>query len=308
MPTVISYPNDLGTTPSLQNFVTFYINVRAGAPTLTGPGGGPLGAEIPGAGGIVGRRLPAAPGGEIIAATARGAAALVRTVAPGAPGEVFGASVTRRLDTAIALHINTAPTAEYHAKYSDIDYGMFGNFSQTMAGNMSLKELAQVFGATLAKNMIQAHGNPFGEGVVNRAGAALKVRLNPYKQQYFEHMEFRNFDFQYNFFPKSAAEAESVRQIIRLFKFHMHPHVAAGGGFLIYPSEFDIVYNYGEAENGYLHKIATSVLTEVKVRYGSPEENIKYAAFPGGNPVEVQMQLKFKEIETLTKEAIEVGF
>ena len=105
--------------------------------------------------------------------------------------------------------------------------------------------------------------------------------------------------------PKSESEAKKVRDIIRMFKFHMHPELAAGKGlFFLYPSEFEIKYFYRGKENEYFNKISTCVLEDMNVEYGGDI----FATFETGEPVEVNMTLRFKELEVLTKERIAEGY
>jgi hypothetical protein len=130
------------------------------------------------------------------------------------------------------------------------------------------------------------------------------MRLNPYKQAYFEHMEFRQFRFAYRFHPKSARESSDVKTIIDLFKFHMHPELAANSALMIYPSEFDIIYFWGGVENRYWHRISSCVLLELNVDYGGDQ----FQSFYGGAPSEILLTLTFKEIEALTKERIAQGY
>ena len=44
--------------------------------------------------------------------------------------------------------------------------------------------------------------------------------------------------------PKNKHESDAVYKIINKFKEHMHPELAAGGAFFLYPSEFEIAYYY----------------------------------------------------------------
>ena len=105
--------------------------------------------------------------------------------------------------------------------------------------------------------------------------------------------------------PKSAEEAQKVRDIIKMFKFHMHPELVGGLGLMfLYPSEFEIKYMYRGEENTYFNKISTCVLEDMNVEYGGDI----FASFEDGQPVEVNMSLRFKELEVLTKERIAEGF
>jgi hypothetical protein len=85
----------------------------------------------------------------------------------------------------------------------------------------------------------------------------------------------------------------------------MHPEISAGGLFYIYPSEFNIVYYYAGKENPHLNKISTCVLEDMNVDYGGSNG---FNTFNDGMPSEINITLRFKELETLTKERIDKGY
>jgi hypothetical protein len=80
----------------------------------------------------------------------------------------------------------------------------------------------------------------------------------------------------------------------------MHPELAAGGAFFLYPSEFEIAYYYNNKENGYFNKIATCALTDLQVDYGGEQ----FSSFSNGAPTEINLTLSFRELELITKESI----
>jgi len=91
--------------------------------------------------------------------------------------------------------------------------------------------------------------------------------------------------------------------IIRSFKYHMHPEFKDTTGFLyIYPSEFDIVYYKGTQENLNIHRHTSCVLTEMNVNY---TPNGIFSTFANGMPTQINITLTFKELMLLSKELIE---
>ena len=91
----------------------------------------------------------------------------------------------------------------------------------------------------------------------------------------FEGVGRREFEFSFIFIPKSAAEAQQVKEIVKLFKIHMAPQTSTTvfGGTesvreLTIPDVLDINYMYREQENQYLNNIGTSYLKSVQVSYG----------------------------------------
>ena len=125
------------------------------------------------------------------------------------------------------------------------------------------------------------------------------VAPNPKKEQIFKNMDFRTFQYDYQFFPRSAKESENIRNIVNTFKYHMHPEFKDDDGFLyIYPGEFEIYYYIGDNQNPYVHKHTSAVLKEVNVNY-TPQG--QFATFDNGAPTQINMTLSFQELSILTK-------
>ena len=81
----------------------------------------------------------------------------------------------------------------------------------------------------------------------------------------------------------------------------MHPEKDPGGAFFVFPSVFDLEYRYKDTRNNFVNKIATSVLTDLSVDYGS--EGV-FTTFRGtkGKPSEITVAMNFREISLLTKD------
>lgn len=144
-----------------------------------------------------------------------------------------------------------------------------------------------------------------GLGNLNIGGlarAASKKVRNPFQEQIFKTMNFRSFAFQYKFAPRNEGELQSVLKIIDLFKYHMHPEKSPTGAFFTFPSVFDIEYRYKDRRNAFVNKIATSVLIDLSVDYGS--EGV-FTTFRGtdGAPSEITMAMQFREIALLSKDS-----
>jgi len=93
--------------------------------------------------------------------------------------------------------------------------------------------------------------------------------------------------------------------IIREFKYHMHPEFKDANQFLyIYPSEFDIFYYQGAQENLNIHKHTSCVLTEMNLNY-TPNGN--FTTFDNGMPTQINMTLTFRELALLSKETVKEG-
>lgn len=205
---------------------------------------------------------------------------------------------TYRISDAINLYVDGPPTVSYGMNYANKELGtlaglMSKNITNTIKTEGATSEAAAAFGAALAK-LPGMFGATDVQAVLS---ASSKTALNPFKEVLFESVDFRTFAFSFRFMPKSKAESETVKKIINLFKFHMHPELSDGKLFFIYPSEFIISYHYNGSENSYIHSLAPCVLEKCDISYGGEQ----YSTFIDGNPTEVTMRLVFRETEILTK-------
>lgn len=210
----------------------------------------------------------------------------------------------RRLKTAIALHIPNQLSVRYGMQWSEED-----TFNLQAA-----ESIMSALSKEGAKNKLAAAGNT-QEALAGlalqkapgaaAASAALGIAANPKKEQTFKGVDFRKFTFDYQFFPRTQEEAAAVINIINEFKLHMHPEYKSEQNFVyIYPSEFDITYYTGGIENSNLHRHTSCVLEEMNVNY---TPNGSFSVFPNGMPTQINMSLGFKELQLLSKEAIEGG-
>tara|TARA_B100000085_G_C18520309_1_gene503406 strand:- start:1200 stop:1544 length:345 start_codon:yes stop_codon:yes gene_type:complete len=112
--------------------------------------------------------------------------------------------------------------------------------------------------------------------------------------------------------PKSEAEATTVDEICRMFRFYMAPSFDGDIGSsrtMIVPATFDITYMNMEKENTFLNKISTCVLESCNVTYGGERVQFFRPHKDGGAPpVETNIELQFKELELITREKLALGY
>ena len=217
--------------------------------------------------------------------------------------KVMESDKTERLKDVITLHMQERPSVTYGINYQDKDMGILGGFlGADTAASESLDTsrtngLMMGLALQVAKlpSILPGLGSPSD---IVQLGA--KVKTNPFREVFFEGIDYRKFNFKYKFMPKSENEVLAVYNIINKFKEHMHPEIAAGGSFFLYPSEFEIAYYYNNKENGYFNKIATCALTDMAVEYGGEQ----FSTFANGAPSEINLTLSFRELELITKETI----
>ena len=230
----------------------------------------------------------------------------------------------KRLKTAIALHVPNQLAIRYGAGWSEeetfamqalIDGGEAAGRALVDAGKAlvnaegSMDSKRRVSDAIIggAKNLSPiAASVAMSKGPMGGALSALSgLAPNPMKEQIFKGMDFRSFTMEYQFAPRSQQESNNVNNIIRTFKYHMHPEFKDATNFLfLYPSEFDIEYHHNGEENLNIHRHTSCVLTEMNINY-TPLGN--FSTFEGGRPTQINVSMSFKELTVLTKELIEQG-
>lgn len=199
------------------------------------------------------------------------------------------------LATTIGLGLQAPPSTTYSTVWEAMDFGQL-----IVTGKLDNKiEIAQEAIRNASSGIKGAAADAAGiSNVGDAARKALGKIRNPYREQIFKQVEFRELAFSYKFLPESIAEATTVMQIIRNLKQHMLPTFDPQGYYLIYPSEFSLEYMYNSAPNIHVNKILDCVLTNMNVTYG--EGDFTTFRETQGMPSEIIMTLTFKEIVTLT--------
>jgi hypothetical protein len=135
--------------------------------------------------------------------------------------------------------------------------------------------------------------------------------INPMLELIYSSPDFRSFQFEFFFYPRSKDEALEVQKIIQLFRYHQSPDITASGGLLIPPTNFGIRFYYAGVENPNLPAILNCVLESMDVNYApngfsTYEEYGENKPSIGGTgmPVGIQLTLNFKETQYVTKQTI----
>ena len=255
-------------------------------------------------------------------ASAYGAAAGLGSAATSAIGLGAAASIagstsreTKRLRSAIALHMPNNLNIRYSTNWDTTDtagIAMAGAMGDNLGAIKALKDTdlrgtsedSGKTGNTIG-SIIASMGLSQNSAAAGATSAYTGLAANPRKEMVFKGVDFRTFQFDYKFFPKSEAESILVENIINAFKFHMQPEYKDANSFLyLYPSEFDIAYYSGENENLHIHRHTSCVLTDMQINY-TPNGN--FTVFANGMPTQIDITLTFKELALMSKEMIVKG-
>ena len=149
-------------------------------------------------------------------------------------------------------------------------------------------------------------------GVGNGLRAAGRFVSNPYEEQLFNGIGFREFSFEFALAPASEAEGEQITNIIKMFRKNSRPNFvggALGEGLYTFPNEFAIKFfkNSGGhyIENEHLPRIHNCVCTNVSTNF-APEGF--WVALSDGRPVSYVLSLSFTETKKLTQQDISGGY
>jgi hypothetical protein len=271
---------------------------------------GSVGAVI---GGIAGFFLGGPPGA-VVGALAGGGGGALAGVAAQQGAKAFQNQAVYDQMVSIYLPFCTKINNEDTFQYEESSMNVAGGIGDFMSNGMiSSTEQAAQAGLNKGSEMV-------GTG---QAGAALQGRIiNPRLEKMFKQKDFRNFNFSWEFYPKTKTEVEYIRDIIETFRYHAHPSRENEPGsddpskvqiILRVPGEFEIRFlssnpdpnQAGFVENEYLPQIGRCSLTSISVDY---TPNSIYSSFQDNSPTAITFSLQFTEMGLLTREAIDKGY
>jgi hypothetical protein len=230
-----------------------------------------------------------------------------------------GFVTTRLINEAVALYMPDTLVFSYKQDYETMKPGNEITGQILAAGRDYIRNMGKGTSEANSKAVQAAKavaGTRILQGVIGGdtgrivSAAALGIVQNPMLEMIYTSPDFRTFQFDFMFYPRSAAEGLQVQQIIDRLRFHQAPEIALEGtGFLIPPSEFDIRFYYGGSQNNNIAPIGTCVLKQIDVNY-APSGWTAYEVFgenePSlgrtGMPVAIQLTLQFQEVVYLTKD------
>jgi hypothetical protein len=232
----------------------------------------------------------------------------------------FLRTTTRTMDT-IALYMPDTLAFTDNQRYSSLELGA-ENAAKAAAGVSILSD--SITGKEFDPSKLGKNATPFlgaiaaklSSGILGASSAtalfasAFGLVKNPQLELLYTSPDFRQFAFEFMFYPRSEKEANEVQSIIQRLRFHQAPEILSGSGgyFMVPPSEFDIEFHYNGEVNPNIPAISTCALTSISVDYAPngfrayevPGEN-KPILGSTGMPVGIRVNLTFQELEIMTK-------
>lgn len=216
--------------------------------------------------------------------------------------------------------------------YKGTNFGLIKGLLEMNVGLMASKALSAAAGAVDQGLSLTGMEVNSAEAIEAVTGAVQHNR----NEQLFEGQSMRSFDFSFLFRPRNKIEAQMMRDIVKLFRFHMRPELGPGAGYLLTPSEFRIDFyslslSPGAVDNAsgviaagkirpdgkqslvvpntFLPKIKHCALQSVTMNV-NPDEIMETFDDPNhvDTPISLQLDLSFLEKEDIVRQDIRGGY
>ena len=228
------------------------------------------------------------------------------------------------ITTAIALYMPQSVKVGYTQIYDDnTETGLAGvaeatgvavNNAQGAADKFEAAMQGIVGGvATQAKEILGEFISLAGAGdPIRFAAKRAGVAVNPRNEAFYSTPTQREFNFEFDFWPRNAKEAEAVTKIIHIFKYNSSPGFAGGTQQSVFttPNYWKVSYMYNNGENPHLNKIGACYCKDVQVDYAPDGQYTTFGGSVkegGGHPVHTKMSVTMLEDRIITKRDIEAG-
>jgi hypothetical protein len=223
--------------------------------------------------------------------------------------------IERQIFLPVPLSLNT----NYKIKYKDVsatEIGLslisdaassigpigIGQVTSKLKGNSKLAKYSKLLGGVGSLGSLVNTG----KNIALITAATAGVALNPHQEMLLDGVEFRTFQISYNMVAKCVEDSNAIKNIVETLKSGMHPGIYNSSYLFTYPSVFELLFYVKKQNdyslNKYLFKTKKCALIDLKVQYGKDN----FTTFKETDaPVEIMVDMTFKEIEILTRDEIE---
>lgn len=229
-----------------------------------------------------------------------------------------GKNILSDVSTEIMLYIPEGISSEADVSYGKESIGRGARTGQDVANSLDQAGGFNIGGKNLSAGLAAA-GNAavaVGDAILTKlgdaaSGGAQNIRegrsANPMMEVMFEGVDFREFKFDYEFWPKNELEAREVEQIIFTFRSAMLPDTYGAGSeaaqsgvenYFNFPNIFDVEFDGPIADR--LDGFLPMVLKSCSVDHFNGN---RVATFANGQPLSTSMSLQFQEIKILSQES-----
>lgn len=162
-----------------------------------------------------------------------------------------------------------------------------------------------------------------GGGLQSNIEVQTRLKANPFKEQTFQGVPFRAFEFSWTLSPRNKDESNILRDLIEKFRAYSKPSYQNSESFFEYPHDFYISFKTfddlgQEAQRGiqgflpdgtrekklndnlYLPKLKPCILKSVNTNFATSG----WHSFDKGAPTSVTLQLQFEETLIVTQDDV----
>ena len=138
----------------------------------------------------------------------------------------------------------------------------------------------------------------------------LRVKSNPFKEQTFQGVGFRPFEFSFVFNARSQSEVITIKEIINKFREYSKPSLDSPESAIFrYPGEFKIEFLTNNNQdnfttNTWLPKLKPCICKSVNTNFTTAG----WKSFEDGAPTTITLQLGFEEVDIITKDSVLEGY
>jgi hypothetical protein len=225
-------------------------------------------------------------------------------------------------ESVIYLQMPNQIQANYSIEYADVDMGALGQAAVNLiSGDDNAAEVLRGMAdsmkpelkANLAASALGTANSALGLGGGVTGGdlsvLAKRKAFNPYKENVFRSVSFREHSFNIKMVPRNARESQEIKKIVNVLKYAMHPSFSGSGAssqrWLDIPYSFGLEYKRDRGGGGaqILHRFKPCVLKNLSVDY-TPDGNYvsgRDLTTASDHGLAVNVQMTFKETQILTK-------
>jgi hypothetical protein len=216
----------------------------------------------------------------------------------------------------VSLYSPMAHTVADGASFGNFDMGIIGGEIENMFtedGSVdanSLKEKLKASASTGNQSLNSAilakafsnfgMGSAISDRIADLTLQNQNVALNPNTVVQYSNSEIRSYNFNFKLVAENAPESNIIKSIVDTFRINMYAEKQ--GITLQYPSKWDISFHTaGGGVNPFIPKIFKCYLESMSATYNT-SSTMTHA---GGAPMEVDVQLTFRETKALSKQEIQ---
>ena len=245
---------------------------------------------------------------------------------------------TKRIIRSVVLPIPAELSVEYGVDYTTDNLGVFGGSAAGLVGGADIKNGVAGLGELIGKKVsaatdafknrdtdaavkalavaapaVAAGAGAAGFGalagiflagasapdIISGTSVSEGIAINPHMAVLFKGVNLKEHAFSYRLIARNEKESRLIKNIIRVFKYHMHPSYLSQSNLAFeYPDEFEIEFAQSIADN--MYKVGTSVLKSFTVNYNGESTPLFFE--DTGAPVVIDLQMSFQETKIMTKD------